>query len=443
MDEPLEQGQKLSYHGLKEREDGSFEIIDMTYDPETKSGARFFDTTGDGIEDYIHLNLVDGGQGDKDGVVNGVIDDPSTFGAITLNAEWNQVVKEILLVEDPEQILIPEIPGIPPELEPAPRLIEQKTYYDNVLRLVDEDNSLATANHIVSAVLDQSSLTKTVDEIGYIVSSVGEDITFELISGSGNILYSSVENNDVTALSSDIGTQAILLGNDQQISFYRVKDASISDLSDLNDERFEFFTFTEDDLGADEATLSTKSGLKLSLTESSAQSINDLIGNLQVTGAPILDFSALPDFMSGPLTVSVELAREANYDSIVGFYNVVDEIGSVRDSLTGDIISPGDSNYSNVALENIVEGLTDLKVADNKTDTTSRTFEATGLVAPFVEVQDTNEIYFAFDSANSDSIKHIKTLGLNTFGLEDIQGGGDLDYDDLIFKFENFGLGAK
>ena len=52
-------------------------------------------------------------------------------------------------------------------------------------------------------------------------------------------------------------------------------------------------------------------------------------------------------------------------------------------------------------------------------------------------------IYFAFDSANSDSIKHIKTLGLNTFGLEDIQGGGDLDYDDLIFKFENFGLGAK
>ena len=85
MDEPLEQGQKLSYHGLKEREDGSFEIIDMTYDPETKSGARFFDTTGDGIEDYIHLNLVDGGQGDKDGVVNGVIDDPSTFGlAITL-----------------------------------------------------------------------------------------------------------------------------------------------------------------------------------------------------------------------------------------------------------------------------------------------------------------------------------------------------------------------
>ena len=80
--------------------------------------------------------LVDGGQGDKDGVVNGVIDDPSTFGAITLNAEWNQVVKEILLVEDPEQLLIPEIPGIPPELEPAPRLIEQKTYYDNILRFL-------------------------------------------------------------------------------------------------------------------------------------------------------------------------------------------------------------------------------------------------------------------------------------------------------------------
>ena len=117
MDEPLEQGQKLSYHGLKEREDGSFEIIDMTYDPETKSGARFFDTTGDGIEEMVvkAINSLkfsrwwDSRQMIKMVWYNGVIDDPSTFGAITLNAEWNQVVKEILLVEDPEQLLIPEI----------------------------------------------------------------------------------------------------------------------------------------------------------------------------------------------------------------------------------------------------------------------------------------------------------------------------------------------
>ena len=431
-DKPLEVDQKLSYHGLKEKDDGSgeFEIIDMTYDSSTKTGARFFDTGNDGIADYVHIGLVDGGHGDKDGEVNGEIDDPSTFGSITMDAQWTQIVKEPQVIEidptDGTEIIIPP------------------TYFDNILKLVDENNPLATANHVVSANLDQSSLTKTVDEIGYVVSAIGENITLELIKDTGNILYSTLENNDVTSLDSDVGLQSILLGNDQQISFYSVKDASIDlDLTDLNDQKFEFFNFTEDDLGADEATLSTESGLKLSLTESSAQSITDLIGNLQVTGAPILDFSSLPDFMSGPLTVSVELAREADYDTIVGFYNVVDEIGSVRDSLTGDIISPGDSNYSNVALENIVEGLTDLKVADNNTDTISRTFESTGLVAPFVEVQDTNEIYFAFDSANSDSIKHIKTLGLNTFGLEDTQGGGDLDYDDLIFKFDNFVLGAE
>jgi hypothetical protein len=41
-------------------------------------------------------------------------------------------------------------------------------------------------------------------------------------------------------------------------------------------------------------------------------------------------------------------------------------------------------------------------------------------------------VYFPFIAANSDGIDHIRLLADNTFGFEDIPGGGDLDYNDMI-----------
>jgi len=195
------------------------------------------------------------------------------------------------------------------------------------------------------------------------------------------------------------------------------------------------------------ATLTTDSGLKLTLTDSqTSQTLNDLIGNLQSTGAPIFDFSSLPSSLVGPLDVSVELAREADFNTKIGFYRVLDETGSVRDSLTGNILLPSDSEYSSIALNqnNLVSELSDMEVADNSASKDVKTINENALIAPYVFVQNTKETYFAFDDANSDGIKHIKTLGLNTFGLEDQKGGGDQDYDDLIFRFDfEIGLGLE
>ncbi|NJM23678.1 MAG: DUF4114 domain-containing protein [Richelia sp. SM1_7_0] len=46
----------------------------------------------------------------------------------------------------------------------------------------------------------------------------------------------------------------------------------------------------------------------------------------------------------------------------------------------------------------------------------------------------TNQVYFAYLGANPDKVDHIRLLGNNTFGFEDILGGGDLDYNDVIVK---------
>jgi hypothetical protein len=43
--------------------------------------------------------------------------------------------------------------------------------------------------------------------------------------------------------------------------------------------------------------------------------------------------------------------------------------------------------------------------------------------------------FFAFGAANPDGISHFSNLGVLSFGLEDMLGGGDNDKDDLLMSF--------
>jgi Domain of unknown function (DUF4114) len=44
------------------------------------------------------------------------------------------------------------------------------------------------------------------------------------------------------------------------------------------------------------------------------------------------------------------------------------------------------------------------------------------------------QVYFPFLGANSGNTDHIRLLGNNTFGFEDLPSGGDKDYNDLVIK---------
>ena len=64
---------------------------------------------------------------------------------------------------------------------------------------------------------------------------------------------------------------------------------------------------------------------------------------------------------------------------------------------------------------------------------------ANGTVEEFLSVNPTNNgnetlpiAYFAFKAANPDGIEHVRQIGINTFGFEDLLGGGDLDFNDSI-----------
>ena len=228
-------------------------------------------------------------------------------------------------------------------------------------------------------------------------------------------------------------SQELFIANNQSINLFKISDASISDITALTDSRLSYFSI--DSLAADSTSMKTSDGISLTLTTTSVDpGIDELIGNLQ-SEASVLDFASVPEKL-GSISGTLEYAREANYDSVIGFYRVVDKKGGVIDSVTGNVIKTTDANYKDYALAttNLVTELADISIADDQTASENITVEENSIIAPYA--LSNGETLFAFGDANSDGISHFKSFGTNSFGLEDMIGGGDKDYDDFIIKFD-------
>lgn len=143
---------------------------------------------------------------------------------------------------------------------------------------------------------------------------------------------------------------------------------------------------------------------------------------------------------TGTVNATVEVTRDADYDNLIGFYAVNDASGGIK--INDEIINPGDSRYKQAALENRITSL-DLLQTDNRTEFDG-TFEGGSIFAPFMIVDgsfndalnDSAEVYFAYQGANTDNFDHIRLIDDNTFGFEDLPDGGDRDYNDMIVKMD-------
>lgn len=136
--------------------------------------------------------------------------------------------------------------------------------------------------------------------------------------------------------------------------------------------------------------------------------------------------------------------REASFTNQIGLYRV-------DDPLTGAIGSllPGSAGYAQAAVRNRVSGF-GLSVANQSVGSGVTSLTA-GAYVPFIIVNGSFEsflnenpdnapggvqAYFAHQSANPDGQIHAMVLGNNTFGFEDLFGGGDFDYNDLIVQVD-------
>jgi hypothetical protein len=136
----------------------------------------------------------------------------------------------------------------------------------------------------------------------------------------------------------------------------------------------------------------------------------------------------------------VEVVSDATYNNTVGLYRIQDVNGTVQDA-AGNSFKPGDAGYLKAALANAVAP--DQGTRFGRTGPTADAQLAGGyMYSTFIvsngsvdeAIAGRAQAYFNFVGANNDGFDHIKSLGANKFGFEDLAGGGDRDYNDLIFK---------
>ncbi len=159
------------------------------------------------------------------------------------------------------------------------------------------------------------------------------------------------------------------------------------------------------------------------------------VGAFQRKGFAVFE---LAESATGTFTVY----REASFTNQIGLYRVDDAstgaIGSLR---------PGSPGYAQAAVRSRVSGF-GLSVANQSVGSSVNSLAA-GAYVPFMIVNGTFDsflsqnpdnadgdirAYFAYTSANPDGQVHAMVLGNNTFGFEDLFGGGDFDYNDLIVQ---------
>jgi uncharacterized protein YkwD len=126
---------------------------------------------------------------------------------------------------------------------------------------------------------------------------------------------------------------------------------------------------------------------------------------------------------AGALAATFTVQSDAAYKNTVGFY-------TVDDALTGRVgnLLPTDAGYAQAAISRAVASINSVSgtaVVNNQN------LNGGTILAPYIIANGT-ATYFAYMGANSDKVDHIKLLGDNRFGFEDLAGGGDRDYNDVV-----------
>ncbi len=165
---------------------------------------------------------------------------------------------------------------------------------------------------------------------------------------------------------------------------------------------------------------------------------NSRIGTKLQTGTEgeVID---LRGFDGRVLKVDTLTANDSTYKNYIGFYAVEDERGTLASGL-----KVGDVGYAEAAIKGALlhsfknESNTDLNVTGGKilapVVIANGTFEDYLKRNPLNQANSDIHAYFNYIGANTDKVDHFKLLGDNKFGVEDMYGGGDRDYNDIIVQ---------
>jgi hypothetical protein len=260
------------------------------------------------------------------------------------------------------------------------------------------------------------------------------------------VILSTIDNNPVGF--SGGGLQRLLeFNSNDRLQFYSVNAKSSTTDSVFQTKSFTNVSFLSGaglslkDLGSNEFSINFKD-----LTINIKPTDENLILGTALQGqqaGEVLDLRSVDKNLVKQVKADFSIHREAAYNNFVGFYQVENENGDIK-TANGTIVSVGSASYTKLAVENRIAGI-DLNTADNSTQIyTNKFFNPGGIFAPFIIINNSPtavtgssndpDVYFSYLGANKDGVDHIRLLGNNTFGFEDIRGGGDFDYNDIIIK---------
>jgi Domain of unknown function (DUF4114) len=185
-------------------------------------------------------------------------------------------------------------------------------------------------------------------------------------------------------------------------------------------------------------------GLVLNVVSLNNPTPNSVIGS-KSQGLAQSSTIDLAEYIGKTLTADITTKSDAAYTNNLGFYIVEDSIGTIK-LADGSTLKPSDANYAVEAIKSALTNSLQATQADTKLGQEiiggriyAPVVVAQGTLTDFVAKNPTNggdgsviHAYFNYIGANSDKVDHFKFLGNNTFGVEDMYGGGDRDFNDLV-----------
>ena len=159
-----------------------------------------------------------------------------------------------------------------------------------------------------------------------------------------------------------------------------------------------------------------------------------LAANVLINDAETIDLTDL----TGTVNISGSIRREAKLDNVVDLY-ITDADGAVFDAM-GNKFLPGQEGYREAAIASRLN--INLTGTNGQVETFNATLAGGTHLGLFIAVDgvdpaiDPNgEVFFSHSGANGGT-DHFRTLGNNTFGIEDQAGLGDSDFNDAIVAFD-------
>jgi 3-phytase len=162
----------------------------------------------------------------------------------------------------------------------------------------------------------------------------------------------------------------------------------------------------------------------------------------------LIDFRGI----AGTVKADFSVYREAAFNNEVYFYQVDNPQGTIGNL---SATAANRANYLQAAINNLITDVNSgeaikFAVSNQGKFTDSALIAGGSILAPMIIVNGTlsqlldnntgndPQVYFPYLGLNN-GVDHIRLLGDNTFGFEDLPGGGDADYNDVMIKF-NFSI---